>query len=354
MNAPGSAPGPEQSSVADAALSALRRRPRTIGVGALGLFLALLLVFTTSGSGAPVLVEIPAGSTSPEIALILEENEVVRSATLFHAYVRLRRADRDLKAGTYELETGSSMGSALRSLRLGTVQTVAVTFPEGFQILDMAPRIAEITGSEPDEVLAALREEGVAERHGLPGPTLEGYLFPDTYRFARGVPLSRVVDAMVERYREVWSPERRAALEASGMTEREVVTLASIIQAEARQVSEMERISGVYHNRLRDGWLLQADPTVVYALGGYRERLLYAAIDSVADDPYNTYRQRGLPPGPIASPGTRAIDAAMAPEAHDFMYFVAWPDGYHIFTQTLAEHNAAKEDARQARASDPK
>lgn len=337
----------------DAAMKVIRRRPRTIGAVGVGLFLAALLLMTTSGSGAPVLVEIPAGSTSPQIALILEENEVVTSATLFHAYVRLRRADRDLKAGTYQLATGSSMGSALRSLRLGTVETVAVTFPEGFQILDMAPRIAEITGASEDEVLAALREDGLADRYDLPGPTLEGYLFPDTYRFARGVPLSRVVDAMVERYREVWTPERRAALEASGMTEREVVTLASIIQAEARQVTEMERISGVYHNRLRDGWLLQADPTVIYALGGYRARLLYAAIDSVADNPYNTYTQRGLPPGAIASPGARAIDAAMAPEDHDFMYFVAWPDGYHIFTQTLAEHNAAKEDARKARESDP-
>lgn len=335
------------------ALGVVRRRPGTFAALVLGLFLAALLLVTTSGSGAPVLVEIPAGSTSPQIALILEDNEVVRSATLFHAYVRLRRADRDLKAGTYQLATGSSMASALRSLRLGTVETVAVTIPEGFQILDMAPRLADITGTTPDEVLTSLREAGLADRYDLPGPTLEGYLFPDTYRFARGVPLSSVVDAMVERYREVWTPERRAALDASGMSEREVVTLASIIQAEARQVSEMSRISGVYHNRLRDNWLLQADPTVIYALGGYRERLLYAAIDSVEDNPYNTYSNRGLPPGPIASPGSMAIDAAMAPEPHEFMYFVAWPDGHHIFTQTLAEHNAAKEDARRARESDP-
>jgi UPF0755 protein len=340
--------------VTDAAVEAIRRRPRIFGAAVLGLFLAALLLVTTSGSGAAVLVEIPAGSTSPQIALILEENEVVKSATLFHAYVRLRRADRDLKAGTYQLATGSSMGSALQSLRLGTVETVAVTFPEGFQILDMAPRIAAITGASQDEILSAMREDGLADQYEVPGPTLEGYLFPDTYRFARGVPLSRVIDAMVERYKEVWTPERRATLEGSGMSEREVVTLAAIIQAEARQVSEMSRISGVYHNRLRDNWLLQADPTVIYALGGYRERLLYAAIDSVADNPYNTYSNRGLPPGPIASPGTMAIDAAMAPEVHDFMYFVAWPDGHHIFTQTLAEHNAAKEDARRARESDPK
>jgi UPF0755 protein len=331
-----------------------RARPRTVTVGILGLFVTVTLLLTSNEGGEPVQIQVPSGSTSPQIALILEENEVIGSATLFHTYVRLRRADRDLKAGTYLLETGSSMGRALRSLRLGTVQTVPVTIPEGFQIADMVPRISEISGASEDEVLEQLREEGVAERYGLPGPTLEGYLFPDTYRFARGVPVSAIVDAMVERYREVWTSERRAKLEESGMSERDVVTLAAIIQAEARQVTEMPRISGVYHNRLRDGWLLQADPTVIYALGGYRERLLYAAIDSVRENPYNTYANRGLPPGPIASPGARAIDAALEPEQHSFMYFVAWPDGFHIFTETLAQHNAAKEDARKARQSDGK
>jgi UPF0755 protein len=111
----------------------------------------------------------------------------------------------------------------------------------------------------------------------------------------------------------------------------------------------MPRIAGVYHNRIDADWLLQADPTVIYALGGYRERLLYAAIDSVADNPYNTYTQPGLPPGPIASPGEQAIDAALAPEQHDYWFFVANTDGYHVFTATLAEHNAAKADARRAR-----
>jgi UPF0755 protein len=331
----------------------LPKRQRTaLGVAAGLIGLTIVVAFAAGGSGEPVLVEIPSGAGSQRIAGILEDQDVIGSASLFHVYVRLRGADRELRAGTYRFETGSSMGQALRTLRSGTVQTLALTIPEGFQVADMAPRIAEITDDTPDEVIAALRDEGLVERYDLPGPTIEGYLFPDTYRFAQGVPLESVVDAMVERYREVWTPERRALLDASDMTEREVVTLASIIQAEARQVREMPRIAGVYHNRLRDGWLLQADPTVIYALGGYRARLLYAAIDSVQDNPYNTYSNRGLPPGPIASPGALAIDAALQPEQHDFMYFVAWPDGSHVFTRTLAQHNAAKEDAREARQSD--
>ena len=301
------------------------------------------------GEGDPVLVEIPSGATSQRVASVLEASDIVGSATLFHAYVRLRGADRGLKAGTYQMRTGSSMRRALGQLSRGEVQTVAVTVPEGLAFWQLAPILAGVTGDSAEAIAEALRNPSLAERFSVPGPTIEGYLFPDTYRFARGVPLDAVIDAMVVRYTSFWTGERRRTLAASGMTEQEVVTLASIIQTEARQVSEMPRISGVYHNRIRDGWLLQADPTVIYALGGYRERLLYAAIDSVADSPYNMYTQRGLPPGPIASPGEQAIDAALQPERHAYWFFVARPDGYHVFTPTLAEHNRAKEEQREAR-----
>ena len=329
----------------------MKGRPRLAALGA-GVFAALLLLIVALPDEGPVVtVDIPAGATLPRVAEILDSAGVVGSAGLFHAYVRLRRADRELKAGTYDLPTRTSMRDALRRLTRGEVQTVALTIPEGFQLQQIAPRIAELSSSSEDDVRALLDDPGLWERHGVPGPSLEGYLFPDTYRFARGVPAEAVVDAMVARYQEIWTPERRALLDATDMTEREVVTLASIIQAEARQIDEMPRISGVYHNRLDSGWLLQADPTVLYALGGYRERLLYAAIDSVEDSPYNTYSSRGLPPGPIGSPGALAIDAALDPEVHEFMYFVAWPDGSHVFTNSLADHNAAKEDARQARES---
>lgn len=299
-----------------------------------------------SGPGEPVTIEIPAGATMPEVADILADHDVVVSARLFHLYARVMRADRELKAGTYRLHTGSSVRSALRTLTRGEVVTVPLSVPEGFTIRQMAPRIAGITGMPEAEVRDTLLDEGVAAAAAVPGPTLEGYLFPDTYLFAPGVPLRAVVDAMVDRYRQVWTQERQALLEASEMTEQEAVTLASIVQAEARVLDEMARISGVYHNRLDRGWLLQADPTVIYALGGYRERLLFAAIDSVADDPYNTYEHPGLPPGPIGSPGELAIDAALQPEEHDFMYFVARPDGSHIFSRSLAEHNRARQDAR--------
>jgi UPF0755 protein len=312
---------------------------------------ALLAILGSGDEGPRVPVTIPAGATLTEVSEVLASQGVIRSPGLFQLYARVRRADRKLKAGNYQLTVGSSMASALRSLTRGAVETLAITIPEGFQLQQMAPRIAEITGSSQDEIVAALAAPGLSAEYSLPGPGMEGYLFPDTYRFARGVPLEKIIETMVGRYRDLWTPHRLALLEESGMTEQEVVTLASIVQAEARHIEEMPRISGVYRNRLEAGWLLQADPTVLYALGGYRARLLYAAIDSVEDNPYNTYANRGLPPGPIASPGQDAIDAALSPEVHDFMYFVAWPDGSHIFTRSLAEHNEAKNEARGARAS---
>jgi UPF0755 protein len=152
---------------------------------------------------------------------------------------------------------------------------------------------------------------------------------------------------MVARYKAYWTPERVARLTALEMTEREAVTLASIVQAEAVWSDEMPSISSVYHNRLRTGQALYADPTVLYALGGHRERLLYAAIDSVANNPYNTYRNPGLPPGPIGSPGEKALDAALNPADTRYFYFVARPDGTHVFTRTVNEHNDAKQRARR-------
>ena len=181
----------------------------------------------------------------------------------------------------------------------------------------------------------------------VPGPGLEGYLFPDTYRFAEGIRVETVVATMTEAYHAYWTPERRNRLGALGLTEAEAVTLASIIQAEAVYTAEMPTISSVYHNRLQIGMLLQADPTVLYALGGHRSRLLYAAIDSVADSPYNTYRHAGLPPGPIGSPGAAALDAALAPEDTNYLYFVARSNGEHIFTRTLREHNEARAQVRR-------
>ena len=295
----------------------------------------------------PVMLTVPPGASFAQVVDTLEARNVVSRPTLFRWYAQVKGADRQVKSGQYLLRPGEEWAVVLEALTAGNVVTVPVTVPEGFVLPGIAERIAAVTGLSADSVLAVLEQDGAEQRWSVPGPGLEGYLFPDTYRFAQGVPAATVIQAMVDRYREVWTPARLATLASLDLDEQEVATLASIIEAEAVRPEEMPLISAVYHNRLRIGYLLQADPTVLYALGGRRERLLFAAIDSVADNPYNTYTQPGLPPGPIGAPGEAAIDAALHPDDVDFLYFVARPDGTHIFTRSLEEHNRARNTVRR-------
>ena len=298
--------------------------------------------------GDPVQLTIPRGSSVQAVVDTLEARGVVERASLFKAYVRLRRADRSIKAGIYQFRRGEAWSGIIDALSRGRVVTVPMTVPEGWTLTLMAPRIAEATGLPEDTVRARLLADSLAERWQVPGPGLEGYLFPDTYRFTPGTALAVVLKTMTERYRSFWSPERRQRLDEIGISEREAVTLSSIVQAEARRWDEMPTIAAVYMNRVRLRYPLQADPTVLYALGGPRERLLFAAIDSVADNPYNTYTHPGIPPGPIGSPGDAALQAVLDPAQVDYLYFVARPDGSHVFTRTLREHNRAKALARLA------
>ena len=333
-------------------------QPRPTGrLTALGLIATgcVILGVASCGTDEPqrtIEVTVPAGSTFDSILDTLVTRGVVNGRRRFRLYARLTGADRQIRSGNYELVTGTSWGEILETLTTGRVVTSEMTIPEGFTIADMVARVAKIVERPADTVRARLTDPDAHLRWDLPGPGLEGYLFPDTYRFAPGVALDVVIETMVERYHAAWTAARITRLEELDMSENELVTLASIIQAEARRVEEMQTISAVYHNRLRRGMRLQADPTVLYALGGRRERLLYAAIDSVADNPYNTYIQRGLPPGPIAAPGEAAIHAALYPTEEGYLYFVARPDGRHIFTHSLEEHNLAREIARSERNAD--
>ena len=297
--------------------------------------------------GDTVVFTVAPGATFEQVTDTLVARGLIRRPLLFRAYGRLRRDDRNVRSGTYALAAGTLWVNLLDALVEGRVRMVSVTIPEGFTLPQIAARIAGITELAADTVRARLGGDGAHDRWDLPGPGLEGYLFPDTYLFAGGVPLDAVVGALSERYRSYWTPERRARAAELELSEREVVTLASIIQAEARVFDEMPSISAVYHNRLRIGMLLQADPTVLYALGGHRPRLLFAAIDSVADNPYNTYTQGGLPPGPIGAPGADALDAALYPADADYLYFVANADGSHTFSRTLTEHNRAVARSRR-------
>lgn len=318
------------------------------------------VVRESEAAGAPLSIDlrprteivIPKGATLGEVTDTLISRGLVNWGWGFRALARLRGDDRLVKYGTYGIPAGASWGYMLDRFARGEVVTIALSIPEGVTLERMAGAMSSIAAEDSSEVATFLADPRLAHRLEVPGSSVEGYLFPDTYRFAEGVAVEEIVGTMWRRQREVWTEARVARLDALGMSRHEILTLASIVEAEAARTDEMPRIASVYHNRLRDGWPLQADPTVLYALGGWRPRLLFAAIDSVADHPYNTYANRGLPPGPIGAPGIHAIDAALWPAEEPFMFFVAGRNGYHEFSRTLEEHNRAVADIRRGRSAE--
>ncbi|HEV2132493.1 MAG TPA: endolytic transglycosylase MltG, partial [Longimicrobiaceae bacterium] len=309
---------------------------------ATGLILLLLTACGGPSEGEPVRFTVPRGSGLGAVSDTLANREIVQWPFAFRLYARFRGADRSLKPGVYEVQPGASWATLLDKLTTGDVVTQRIVVPEGWTARQIAGRLSPLTGVPEDSIARLFADSAVAEQHGVPGPTLEGYLYPASYNVPLGASLEEILRAMVRTYQQTWTPEMRTRADSLGMSEREVVTLASIIEAEARAWGERDTISAVYHNRLRRGMRLQADPTVQYALGQRQARLLYAHIDDVADHPYNTYSRAGLPPGPIASPSRGAIEAALNPADVDFLFFVARPDGTHIFTRTYAEHNVAR------------
>jgi UPF0755 protein len=327
----------------------MRNSTRKLQAAACALLLGLVLAAACGGDGQAVeeRLVIPPGAGVRAVADTLADHGIIRWPRLFQLYVRVKGADADIKAGTYDLARGAGWSGALDALVSGRVVTVPVTVPEGWRASQIAARIAPIAEIPEDSAARILLEPALADSFGVPGPTLEGYLFPETYRFAQGVSLDNIAAEMVGRYHAIWTPQRRAALDSIGMSERELVTLASIIQSEARWEDEMPLISAVYHNRLRRPMRLQADPTVQYALDSHQTRLLFSHIDSVADSPYNTYTHDGLPPGPIGSPGAAAIDAALRPASVPYLYFVAREDGRHEFSRSLREHNQKIQQIRR-------
>ncbi|MHB1224890.1 MAG: endolytic transglycosylase MltG [Gemmatimonadaceae bacterium] len=303
-----------------------------------------LAVATVLGCGDPapraaVRVVVPSGATFRTAADSLVRAGVIRSSRLFGLYAKLAGRDRALKPGTYIIEPGRSWAGLLDDLTAGKGLVATVTIPEGWSLTEIVPLLAARLEVPPDSVAAAVRDSTLRATLGVPTPTLEGYLFPETYTFSPGTGARAAVGEMVREFERRWRPEWTARLDSLGMTRHAAVTLASIVEKEARVADERPVIAAVYSNRLRVGMLLQADPTVQYALGEHVERVLYKHLET--DSPYNTYRYPGLPPGPIASPGAASIEAAVHPAEVPYLYFVARADGRHEFRVTFAEHEQA-------------
>lgn len=302
-------------------------------------------------SSRVVVVEIAEGASLSDAAERLQRQKLIKSDWAFVWLGRLEGLDRKIIPGEYEFHGGMEPSNILEKIVRGEVIQYAVTIPEGFSMSQIAGLLHEQRLADRDAFLLCAKDPAFIQTLSLSVDTLEGYLFPDTYRFARHVKPERLIEAMVARFKQTVSEEDRGRAAELDLSLHQVMTLASVIEKETARPDERALISGVFHNRLQKDIPLQSDPTVIYAVHQFDGNL--RKKDLSIDSPYNTYRVVGLPPGPIANPGRAAIHAALYPETTEYLYFVSRNDGSHEFSTTLAEHNRAvrKYQLRQRRRS---
>lgn len=305
----------------------------------------LALTVAITACGAPPhapneRITIPPGATISAIADSLADHGVISSPRWFRLLARVGGYDRRLQSGPYELTRRQGARSALKALTGGHAMLARFTVPEGFTLLDIADAAEKSLGIPKELLLAETRDTALLREFGVPGRSLEGYLKPETYFFAPGVGPDIVVRALAQAARSDWDSAWSARAEAQGLDRATTLTLASLVEGEARVDDDRPLVAAVYRNRIRLGMPLQADPTVQYAIElatGQRKLRLYEK-DYAFDSPYNTYLRPGLPPGPVGAPGRKSIEAVLSPAPVPFLYFVAGPDGAHVFTRTYAEH----------------
>jgi UPF0755 protein len=315
-------------------------------------FRILILGFLL-GCGSPrpdgdeVQVTIPRGTTFDSAVDSLVSGGIIRSPGLFRWYARLRGLPRALKSGIYAFRPGEDWGTVVGTMKAGRGVEVRFTLPEGWTLLEAADLAERELGIPRDSLLKAARNPERLAHLGVearPGASVEGYLFPTTYVLAKGLRAQDLVRVMTQEFLNRWPAEWDARLDSLRWTRHEAVILASIVEAETRYQPDAPFVSAVYHNRLRRRMPLQADPTVAYAHGGRLKRVYEKHLR--VHSPYNTYLHPGLPPGPISQPGTASLRAALYPADVPFLYFVARPDGKHVFSMSYREHLRAIREAR--------
>jgi len=296
-----------------------------------------------------VMVIIPRGSTYYQALDSLESRGVIRSRDWFSLYARIRGLPSNLKSGVYMFDRDEGWSSVVSTLKSGRGLEVRFTVTEGMMGFEVAERARSWLGVSRDSFTAAMRDTSLERELGiLPTPAgVDGYMYPTTYVVPMRMRARDLMKLMTHEFIARWQPEWDVRLNELHMTRHEIVTLASIIEAEVRYRPDRPYVSAVYHNRLKRGMALQADPTIVYAHGRRLRRVWEKQLQ--IRSPYNTYLYPGLPPGPITQPSDSSIIAALYPAPIGYLYFVAQPDGKHIFSASYADHLAAIRRVRQRR-----
>jgi UPF0755 protein len=306
----------------------------------LALAFAVFLLSPADKAGSDQVFVIKEKQPLREVAEELETRGIIKSERLFVFWAKLTGHTKQIKAGEYALSAKMAPVEILEKLRKGIVITYAVTIPEGYTMEQIADLLESKGLARKGQFLSLARDPKILSHYGIRGSSLEGYLFPDTYQFSRGLSPLTLIDVMVKRFWHMVGPLEERTREV-GMKMEDVVILASIVEKETGRPDERPEIASVFLNRLQRGMRLESDPTVIYGIEGFEGNL--KKEDLARETPYNTYVIRGLTPGPIANPGLDAIKAVLYPARTDYLYFVSKNDGTHQFSRTLAEHNRAVE-----------
>lgn len=303
-----------------------------------GSFFCFKLLTPLSHSGKWKEVRIPEGATYKQGINILKKEGIIESELLFLIIGRVTMTDRKIMAGYYNLSASLSPWEIFDALKKGMIVQYAITIPGGSTLENMKVKF-KYRGLLDDASWQIVYDKEFLKSLDVYAPSLEGYIYPETYNFSKGMKPEVIFSIMVQKMRDEFDEPLRKRAQEIGMSENNVLTLASIIEKEALYDNEREIISSVYHNRLKKKMKLQADPTVLYSVNKISRRITYS--DLRRDTPYNTYAIYGLPPGPVAAPGIKSIKAALYPAETDYLFFVSKNDGTHHFSKTDGEHVTA-------------
>jgi UPF0755 protein len=281
-------------------------------------------------------IEIPKGSTFRQAVDILHDQKLIRDKNVFLLAGRLTGADRKIRAGFYSIWSSMSPLDIFKIIRKGQIIEYEIKILEGDSLLEISGQFENNGIMKKDEFMKLANDPDFLASYKIESKSIEGYIFPDTYRIPKGISPKDALGSMIDKMREKFSFDILSRMKKMNMTENQVLTLASIIEKEAVVDSERPLISAVYHNRLKKKMQLQADPTSIYGIKSSREKI--TREDLLRKTPYNTYQIKGLPPGPIASPGLKSIMAALYPANVPYIYFVSQDDRMHQFSTTAEEH----------------